>query len=177
MRSPVALCHVSRGCYRHQAITSQPPAGEPWKNSRCRPRELPSPSSSQPLKPPLWCTQRKLRMWENRGYWLQVAGVHIQGMTSVSPDSYFLPTHRKRAKFLNSRYLVSFINCHLLMFRLPCLLFKKKNYISWLSDMPLWNSFLSVIWDAVSQAWSPKTICQIKHNTQVLGWAFCYCFF
>ena len=126
MRSPVALCHVSRGCYRHQAITSQPPAGEPWKNSRCRPRELPSPSSSQPLKPPRWCTQRKLRMWENRGYWLQVAGVHIQGMTSVSPDSYFLPTHRKSTKFLNSRYLVSFINCHLLMFRLPCLLFKKK---------------------------------------------------
>lgn len=140
-----------KGCLRHQAVTLQ--LSSQWAPGRTQDADQGNcqvHSSSQPLEPPWQCTQRKLRMWENRGYWFQVAGVHNQGMTSEPRLLLLLPIHRKSSKFLNSRYLVSVINCHLLMFRLDFCL--KKPTISWLSDMPR-NSFLNVIWRCCLPVW------------------------
>ena len=40
--------------------------------------------------------------------------------------------------------------------------------------LPPWSGFLRITWDAASRAWSPKDVCRIKHNSQLLGCAlFC----
>ena len=60
---------------------------------------------------------------ENKGYWPQIAELHIKGMISVSPD----PCIFIYIEILNSLtwgVLFSFINNHLFMFRLPAFVAK-----------------------------------------------------
>ena len=47
----------------------------------------------------------------------------------------------------------------------------KNAYVSWLPALSSEQS-LSLIWDAISHAWSPKSVPQIKHNCQHLGGEF-----
>ena len=76
------------------------------------------------------------------------------------------PVHRKALNSLTWGVWFSFINSNRLMFQLLGLLLQKLLYIL-TSPLPLLNSFLSVIWDAMSCTWNLREVCRIKHNSQL----------
>ena len=70
----------------------------------------------------------------------------------------------------------SFSNSNLLMFPIPGLLLLKLLYILAPWALCLFGAVSQSIWDAVSWAWSPKNVCRIKHNSQLLGCVFFFQF-
>ena len=122
------------------------------------------PSSPQPLQSPWGCTwgdsgwERKHRMPAPDGW------VAYQRSDFSEPRLLYLPLHRKALNSLTWDTWFSFINSNLLMFWLPGLLLQKFLDILALL-LPLLNGFLSVIWGAVSWAWSAQKVCWIKHNS------------
>ena len=81
------------------------------------------------------------------------------------PRLLHLPIYRKA---LNTSTWHIWFSFNLLRFGLPAFCCKLLYNLS-LPPLPPWSSFLRILWDATSQAWSSKNSRQIKHNSQLLG--------
>ena len=82
-----------------------------------------------------------------------------------------LRIHRKSAKFLNLTYLVSLINCDLLMFRLPAL--GRKAPVCTSSSLASLEQFLRAIW-SMSPGLQSSFCPQIKRKSQLSPCANCF---
>ena len=98
---------VNKGCCSHQAVTLQPPGGEPCGNSEWRQADCPrqSPSSSQCCShPPDTCTLRGFRMREHRILALD-SQCEYQRNDFSEPRLLYLPIHKKALNSLTSDIL------------------------------------------------------------------------
>ena len=125
---------------------------------------MPRPSSHQPLQPPLTVHFEGIQEEDRL---LAVDKACIKAGISWSPNSCILPYTENSWTYSG---WFSLFNNNLLMFW-PPELFCKSSYISW---------FLTYLFGAVPQSYlrdclpglHPQYICQIRHNSQLLGCAF-----
>ena len=152
---------VNKACRSHQHYITLPPAQQ-WA-----PRESGRAKALQSLK------QRILRPLRMRGHGIlaQIAKAHTKEWFQWAPNLH-LPIHRKAPNSLTWHLWFSLINNDLLMFWLFDFLLQNPPYILVSTPAPAsLEQSLSVIWDAVSQAWSPQNVRWIKDNSQLLDYA------
>ena len=102
------------------------------------------------------------------GCWPQTDGVHTKGTNQWAQTPASSHTEES-AKFLTWDIWFSLINNNDVCWCSGFLPLAASFYITWLLSLPPKNSFLRITWDAVYQAWSPKSFHQGKHNCQCLG--------
>ena len=150
------------------AITPTVNDGEPGGNSG-RKEYLPSSShqtAATPYRVP-WGNSG----CEITGYWPQTAKVHIKRMISMNPESCIFPNIEKPLNSLTRDIWFSEINSgNILMFQLPGLCYKHP-HISWLLPY-LFGALPQGYLRGCLPALSPQKVCQIKHNSKLLGSAF-----
>ena len=156
---------VNKGCCSLQANTLQPPHIWALREFRLEPGCL--PSSHQTLKPhPKEASWRDSR-WERTRHWPKRAEVHSNFR---EPRLLHLSIYRKVLNSLTWDIWFSLINSNRLMFQLSGLCFKN-SYISWLLPCLFraipYNYLRGCVLGLI-----PWFCRWIKHNSQLLGWAF-----
>ena len=153
---------VNKACCSHQHhITLQP--AQQWAQRESR--------WAKALQPPQQRIPRPLRL-RNHRILAQVAKAHTKEWFQ-SAQNLHLPIHRKAPNSLTWHLWFSLINNDLWMFWLFDFLRQNSPYILVSTPAPAsLEQSLSIIWDAVSQAWSPQNVRWIKDNSQLLDYAF-----
>ena len=113
-----------------------------------------------------WC---KLRMRIHRILASDCCPYQRNGFSE--PRLLHLPIYRKALNSLTRDIWFSSTNSNPLMVQWPGVLLQK---LSRYHDFPpgLFETVLSVIWDAVYWTWNVQEVHQIKHNSQHIGCAF-----
>ena len=148
--------------------------GKPWENSGWK-----QDACSQAVNHcshPQGCTLRRLRMEKLRilgpDSWEAYQRNEFHEFQLLHPPRPSpLHTHSKVLKSLTRDIWFSSTNSNPLMVQWPGVLLQK---LSRYHDLPpcLFETVLSVIWDAVYWTWNVQEVHQIKHNSQLLGCAF-----